>query len=212
MYSSNLDEALDVLNTHHAHFFEGQKYAAITAQPAPEDSRAWSQILISTLTGIRGLARQKGPDLEDGSDVKSANAWFSIDKVRFNGVIKAGTQSLLAGTMAYLDQMPFLFFVMWDHNPDTGRERARVWVVRPQQDVLFRAVAQTWYDQLANGTIRSNNFQLHPPVDDNSNVFTNMCGNLEYPLLLDAEWNGHEYVVSSYEPYTLYDGTCSEAY
>lgn len=104
-----LSDALDVLNTHHIHFFAGQRYASITAQPAPEDSRAWSQILISTLTGIRGMARHKGQDLADGSDVKSANAWYSIDKVRFNGVIKAGTQSHLAGSMDYLDQMPFLF-------------------------------------------------------------------------------------------------------
>lgn len=211
MPSNNLKDALEVLNTHHAHFFAGQRYASITAQPAPEDSRAWSQILISTLTGIQGLARQKGPDLEDGSDVKSANAWHAIDRVRFNGVIKAGTRSNLSGSMAYLDQMPFLFFVMWDYNPDNDRERARVWVVRPQQDTLFREVAQKWYLQLANGTIRSNNFQLHPPVNENSDVFTNLCGNLSYPLLLDAEWNGCEYVAISYSQDVLYSGECCEA-
>ena len=188
-----LNDALDVLNVHHIHFFQGQKYASITAQPTPEDSRAWSQILISTLTGISGVGRHKGQDLSDSSDVKSANAWYSIDEVRFNGVIKAGTKSHLAGSMAYLDQMPFLFFVMWDHNPDNGRERTRVWVVCPQNDALFRAIAQKWYDQFANGTIRSNNFQLHPPVNKNSNIFTNRCGNLAYPLLLEAEWNGQEY-------------------
>lgn len=204
-----LSDALDVLNTHHIHFFAGQRYASITAQPDPEDSRAWSQILISTLTGIRGMARHKGQDLADGSDVKSANAWYSIDKVRFNGVIKAGTQSHLAGSMDYLDQMPFLFFVMWDYNPRNDRERARVWVVRPQHDALFRAMARNWYNQLATGTIRSNNFQLHPPVNENSDVFTNRCGNLEYPLLLAAEWNGQEYVSVYYEPDVLNSGRCN---
>lgn len=206
-----LNDALGVLTTHHIHFFEGQRYASITDQPAPEDSRAWSQILISMLTGISGMARHKGQDLADGSDVKSANAWYSIDKVRFNGVIKAGTQSYLAGSMAYLDQMPFLFFVMWDYNPNNNRERARVWVVRPQYDALFRAMARNWYDQLADGTIRSNNFQLHPPVNENNDVFTNRCGNLAYPLLLSAEWNGQEYDPVHYDPDVLDIGRCSRA-
>ena len=204
-----LNDALDVLNTHHVHFFQGQRYASITAQPTPEDSRAWSQILISALTGINGVARHKGQDLADGSDVKSANAWYSIDKVRFNGVIKAGTQSHLAGSMAYLDQMPFLFFVMWDYNPVNDRERVRVWVVRPQHDTLFRAIAQKWYGQLADGTIRSNNFQLHPPVNENNDVFTNQCGNLVYPLLLTAEWNGREYISVYYDPDVLDSGRCN---
>ena len=206
-----LHDALDVLKTHHIHFFQGQQYASITAQPAPEDSRAWSQILISVLTGISGVGRHKGQDLSDRSDVKSANAWCSIDEVRFNGVIKAGTQSHLAGSMAYLDQMPFLFFVMWDYNPDNNSERARVWVVRPQHDALFRAMAQKWYDQLANGTIKSNNFQLHPPVNENNNIFTNRCGNLVYPLLLEAEWNGQEYNSVRYAPNVLDHGRCSRA-
>lgn len=212
MPSNNLENALDVLNTHHIHFFEGQRYASITAQPTPEDSRAWSQILISTLTGICGLARKKGPDLADGSDVKSANAWCSIDRVRFNGVTKAGTQSRLAGSMEYLDQMPFLFFVLWDHNPENHRERARVWVVRSQYDALFRNVVQNWYDQLADRRIISSNFQLHPPVNQNNDVFTNMCGDLEYPLLLDAEWDGHSYQAIYYEPNVLDSGECRIAY
>lgn len=205
-----LDNALEVLNTHHVHFFEALEFAENTEQPVPEDSRAWSQILISTLTGIPGLARQKGPDLRDGSDVKSANAWCSIDTVRFNGVIKAGTQSHLAGSMAYLDQMPSLFFVMWDHNPVNRRERVRVWVVRPQYDVLFRSMAQRWYDLLSRGIIKSTNFQLHPPVNQNNNVFTNNCGNLSYPLLLEAEWNGRGYEFVSYDFRVLEHGQCSE--
>lgn len=57
MFGEQIKTVLDVLNTHHIHFFEGQKFAAITDQPTPEDSRACSQILISVLTGIPGLAR-----------------------------------------------------------------------------------------------------------------------------------------------------------
>lgn len=208
MSTNKLKRALEILNTHHAHFFEAQEYAFSTDQPTPEDSRAWSQILISTLTGTKGLARHKGQDLIDGSDVKSANAWYSIDKVRFNGVIKAGTQSSLAGTMAYLDQMPYLFFVLWDYNPDNKMERARVWAVRPQSDSKFRKIAENWYKQLADGEIISNNFQLHPPVNENHNIFTNLCGDLEYPLLLNAEWNGKKYVDLEYNPEILESGKC----
>lgn len=208
MFRNPLNSVIDVLNTHHLHFFEGQRFAEMTDQPTPEDSRAWSQILISVLTGIPGLARQKGPDLADGSDVKSANAWFSIDKVRFNGVIKAGTQSSLSGTVAYLDQMPYLFFVLWDINPNNNTERTRIWAVRPQYDRLFREVAEEWYSQYASGQIRSNNFQLHPPVNVNNDVFTNRCGDLVYPLLFMAEWNGREYEILSYSPEVLDDGEC----
>ena len=57
----------------------------------PVDLRGWSQIIVSVLTGIKGIARKKGADLEDGSDVKAANTWEAIDTPRFNGVIKAGT-------------------------------------------------------------------------------------------------------------------------
>lgn len=203
-----LEIAIKVLNTHHFHFFEGQEFALMTDQPTPEDSRAWSQILISVLTGIPGLARQKGPDLSDGSDVKSANAWFSIDKVRFNGVIKAGTHSSLSGTMASLDQMPYLFFVLWDVNPDNSRERTRIWTVRPQCDRMFRMVAEEWYSQYANNRIKSNNFQLHPPVNMNNNVFTNRCGDLVYPLLFVAEWNGITYEILYYFPDVLDNGEC----
>lgn len=208
MLRFNLETAMEVLNTHHIHFFEGQKFASLTDQPTPEDSRAWSQILISVLTGIPGLARQKGPDLADGSDVKSANAWFSIDKVRFNGVIKAGTHSSLSGTMAYLDQLPYLFFVLWDINPFNNRERVRIWVVRPQYDRLFRAVAEKWYSLYDDGQIKSSNFQLHPPVNMNDDVFTNLCGNLIYPQLLSAEWNKREYDVISFSPEVLDYGEC----
>lgn len=208
MLRFDLKTAMEVLNTHHIHFFEGQKFASLTAQPTPEDSRAWSQILISVLTGIPGLARQKGPDLEDGSDVKSANAWFSIDKVRFNGVIKAGTQSNLAGSIVYLDQVPHLFFVLWDHSIVSQRERVRIWVVRPQYDNLFRGVANKWYTQLSKGIIMSNNFQLHPPVNSDSDIFTNQCGNLIYPLLFRADWNGRGYDVISFSPEVLNYGEC----
>ena len=208
MFINPLQTVIDVLNTHHRHFFEGQKFAEMTDQPTPEDSRAWSQILISVLTGKPGLARQKGQDLADGSDVKAANAWSSIDKVRFNGVIKAGTKSNLSGSMAYLDQMPYLFFVLWDREPLVQMERVRVWIVRSQNDKLFRDMANKWYQLHSAGIIKSDNLQLHPPVNQDNNMLTNNCGNLIYPLLFKAEWNGVTYVPSYYNPDVLINGEC----
>ena len=208
MYQQHLYDALEILKIHHIHFFEAQEYASWTKQPTPEDSRAWSQILISVLTGIPGRARRKGSDLSDGSDVKSANAWFSIDRVRFNGVTKAGTHSLLAGSIDYLDHLPYLFFVLWDTNPSNDAKRARVWVVRPRVDTLFRKVVEKWCRGASTGEIVSNNFQLHPPVNSNCDTFRNLCGNLNYPLMLCAEWNGKEYVPQYYEPNVLRNGYC----
>ena len=63
-------------------------------------------------------------------------------------------------------------------------------------------------EQLADGRIQSSNFQLHPPVNENHDVFTNRCGNLVYPLLLNAEWNGYEYDPIYYNPAILRDGEC----
>ena len=204
----NFIPVIEVLNTHHIHFFEGQQYAAMTDQPTPEDSRAWSQILISMLTDIPGLARQKGQDLADGSDVKAANAWSSIDIVRFNNVIKAGTKSNLSNSMAYLDNMPHLFFVLWDKSPSSGKERVRVWATRTQYDYLFRNVAEKWYSLRAEGTIKSDNFQLHPPVNRDDDIFSNQCGTLLYPLLFIAEWNGASYEVIAYNSEVLEHGEC----
>ncbi len=68
-----MNDIINLLNMHHNFFFSAKEYADLTKQLTPEDSRAWSQILVSLITGIKGLGRRKGSDLADGSDVKSAN-------------------------------------------------------------------------------------------------------------------------------------------
>lgn len=204
-----MKDVLDILKLHHEAFFMAKAYADKTAQPTPEDSRAWSQIIVSLLTGISGLGRKKGPDLIDGSDVKAANTWGAIDTPRFNGVIKAGTKSATSDKLESLDNMPYLFFVLWDNEPASGNERIRIWVVRTKKDRLFRQVCEQWYDLKVSGEIISNNFQLHPPRNKNENVFRNTCGNLNYPLLFNAIWNGNHYDVLSYNPDVLKNGECT---
>src|SRR5207244_12468163 len=88
-------------------------------------------------------------DVADGSDVKAANVWGAIDTPRFNGVIPAGRKSEKSKKVAHvsaLDSIPYIYFVLWDHQ---GGEvpRCRVWCVRPPVDANFRAVCD-------NGAIR----------------------------------------------------------
>jgi hypothetical protein len=208
---THIDKVLELLNLHHRTFFEAKPFADETQHPNPSDTRGWSQILVSLLYQKKGLARKKGADIEDGSDVKAASAWDAIDTPRFNGVIKAGTKSELSGNMASLDAMPKLFFVLWDNEPENNRERCRVWVVRPQHDTVFREICKKWYKQRDEGTIKSNNFQLHPPRNLNHDVFRNTCGNLNYPLLFMAERVENQYVITHFDENILENGVCNYA-
>jgi len=205
----NLKAAMALLDLHFECFHAVEPYALRTQHPAPSDTRGWSQVLVSTITGVNGLARKKGPDLCDGSDVKAANTWTAIDTPRFNGAIKAGTKAASAGSMASLDAMPYLYFVLWD---ETVRQtsRCRIWAVRTQHDQTFRSMCKQWYAKCATGEISSSNFQLHPPRGKDSNELRNTCGNLEYPLLFSAERAaGGKYQLTSYEPTVLDTGACT---
>jgi hypothetical protein len=105
--------------------------------------------------------------------------------------------------------MPYLFLVLWDMSPKTTLPRCRVWVVRPQTDEAFRGVCKAWYGNRDKGSIKSNNFQLHPPRGKDTNEIRNKCGNLEYPLLLWAEREKNGYKVISYHPKALTEGGCA---
>ena len=208
---ARLSKAMSLLNVHYASFKAVEPYAHEYGHPEPCDTRGWSQLLVSILTGLKGIQRQKGADLEDGSDVKGACTWGAIDTPRFNGCIKAGTKSSLAGRMASLDREPYIFFVLWDHEPSLNRERCRIWVVRPQKDKVFREMCARWYNQCRAGEIKSTNFQLHPPRNKDSNVIRNTCGNLEYPLFFAALKQDDGFVATHYDPAVLTSGQCVRA-
>lgn len=204
-------DVVEFLNLHHDAFYAVTPYAQETCHPVPSDSRGWSQILISMLTGIKGREREKGTDLVDGSDVKAAVTWEAIDTPRFNGVIKAGTKATYAGKLESLDDMPHLYLVLWDHAPDSKNPRCRIWCVRAQHDDVFRNMCLSWYNKRDSGEIKSDNFQLHPPRGLNSDIIRNTCGNLVYPLLFSAEHTGKTYQVLSYNPEHLKTGKCVPA-
>lgn len=203
-----VNDALQLLDLHYEAFYAAEPFATKTGHPVPMDTRGWSQILASTLTGIKGLERQKGADLDDGSDVKAANTWKAIDTPRFNGVIKAGTKAKTSNRIESLDGMPHLYFVLWD---ETVRltARCRVWAVRPRLDTRFREMCTAWYEKRETGEISSNNFQLHPPRGKDTNTFRNTCGNLIYPLLFCAERpTKGTYQLVTHEPDVLLRGAC----
>lgn len=205
-------ETLYLLGRHKESFYEMVDLARKHGHPVPMDTRGWSQILVSVLTGISGVGRKKGQDLADGSDVKAANTWEAIDTPRFNGVLKAGTNSKTDGDIASLDEVPYLFFVLWDAPKErVETHRCRVWSVRTQKDVAFRDMASLWFEKRKAGEIRSNNFQLHPPRGLDSDTFRNTCGNLAYPLLLSAEASaGEHYRLLTYDPKVMESGQCRE--
>jgi len=208
--SDNLEEVIKLLDIQYKSFVDVKDYADKYGHPHPCDTRSWSQIIVSSLTGIKGIERKKGSDFDDGSDVKGANTWGAIDTPRFNGCLKAGTKSNISGKMESLDKMPYLFFVLWDYEPSSNKERCRVWVVRPQKDRAFRSICELWYRKQSSGEIVSNNFQLHPPRCKNSDIIRNTCGNLEYPLYFLALREKEGFVVKSYNPDTMLKGECKK--
>lgn len=206
--NAQIERTLRLLDEHYNSFHSVAEIAQQTGHPVPMDTRGWSQIVVSVLTGIKGIERKKGADLADGSDVKGANTWEAIDTPRFNGVIKAGTQAEYSDSLAYLDVTPYIFLVLWDVST-AALPRCRIWVVRPQYDPEFRRMCQGWYDAREDGRIKSTNFQLHPPRGKDINVITNTFGDLSYPLLFSSVRLDVGYTMQSYDETAMSDGLCT---
>lgn len=154
------------------------KWKLITGQPSNVDSGYIAQHFISLLTAIPGEGlRGKGIDLGDGSEIKSACCVGGIDIPRwnFNFTKEEHMESFL--------KLPMIYFVLFDEKED--KLRIRVWATDPDKDEGFCKVFNKW----KTGERKSKNFQLHPPVKKDSNITTNLCGNLELPLIYEAREN-----------------------
>ena len=207
----SVKDALKWLDIHHNSFVSATPFADETKHSVPSDTAAWSQVLVSLRTGIHGLARKKGADLADGSDVKGANVWSAIDTPRFNGAIPSGRISATSRkppNVSALNNMPYIFFVMWDSYGPDEIPRCRIWCVRAQQDRVFRRVAAKWYSRRASGQIKSTNFQLHPPRNQDHNVIRNTCGNMSFPLLFCARLRKSRFQMIAHNPDVLTNGAC----
>lgn len=86
--------------------------------------------------------------------------------------------------------------------------RCRVWCVRPAVDVEFRKLVAAWYAKRESGEIKSTNFQLHPPRNEDHNIIRNSLGNLEYPLFFQAERDGDKYHLVHFDEAALLSGRC----
>lgn len=139
----------------------------LTGQPAQIDTGYIAQHLVSIVTGIKGGGfRGKGDDLEDGSEVKSANFLDSLDKrgavaPRWN--FTCNDEAQMTGLLDY----PAIYLVSMDFNPDNDM-RFRVWKLLPRRHTLFKGRYEEWmeklgYPKLADPGRPGVNFQLFPP-------------------------------------------------
>lgn len=139
----------------------------LTGQPAQIDTGYVAQHLVSLVTGIKGGGfRGKGDDLEDGSEVKSANFLDSLDArgavaPRWN--FSCNDEAQMVGLLKY----PAIYLVSMDLNPNND-PRFRIWKLLPNKHETFRARYEEWmqklgYPKLADPRRPGINFQLFPP-------------------------------------------------
>lgn len=168
-------------------------WRSLTGQPAQIDTGYIAQHLVSIVTGIKGGGfRGKGDDLEDGSEVKSANFLDSLDKQgtvapRWN--FTCNDEEQMTGLLNY----PAIYLVSMDFNPEDYM-RFRVWKLLPKRHILFRDRYEEWmeklgYPKLTDPSRPGVNFQLFPPrmrtTDDfarHGNNRKNGFKRLEIPL------------------------------
>lgn len=139
----------------------------LTKQPAQIDTGYIGQHLVSLITSLYGGGfRGKGLDLEDGSEVKSANFLDSLDA---RGAIapRWNFSSNSELELQYYLNCPYLYLVSLDLDP-AGLFRTRVWRVNPREHVKFNQRYKEWMEKLAlpklsNPSRPGVNFQLFPP-------------------------------------------------
>ncbi|MBI2632698.1 MamI family restriction endonuclease [Candidatus Pacearchaeota archaeon] len=139
----------------------------LTNQPAQIDTGYVSQHLVSIITKIPGEGmRGKGDDLQDGSEVKSANFLDSLDK---KGAV-APRWNFSSNDLTIMEnylKVPAIYLVSLDQNP-SGRFRARVWKIDPKMHKIFVQRYHEWMEKLGKPKLNDPkrpgvNFQLFPP-------------------------------------------------
>jgi hypothetical protein len=124
----------------------------------------------------------KGKDLADGSEIKTASSVAGVDVPRWNhplGDSIGDRKKKIADFLAH----PYIYYVLFDTTKADDKVRVRVWKVSPKIDSAFKAVILEW-DRTYPPP--SYNFQLHPPVQKDTDVATNEAGNLKLPLMFEA--------------------------
>jgi len=147
----------------------------LTNQPAQIDTGYVAQHLVSLVTGIKGVGmRGKGEDLEDGSEVKSANFLDSLDK---RGAVAPRwnfSSNDLKIMESYL-KVPAIYLVSLDFNPK-NKIRIRLWKLDPDKHETFSKRYKEWMEKLGKPKLKDPrrpgiNFQLFPPRNRTSDNF-----------------------------------------
>jgi len=139
----------------------------LTKQAAQIDTGYIAQHLVSLVTSKYGSSmRGKGDDLEDSSEVKSANFLDSLDK---RGAVAPrwnfSSNDIL--TMKSYLAVPAIYLVSIDLN-SKKLFRARVWLVDPRKHIVFYRRYKEWMKTLGLPKLKDPNrpgvnFQLFPP-------------------------------------------------
>lgn len=164
----------------------------LTKQAAQIDTGYVAQHLVTLVTSIPGSSmRGKGDDLEDGSEVKSANFLDSLDK---RGAVAPRwnfSSNDLQTMEAYLN-VPFIYLVSIDLNTKS-LFRIRIWKLDPRKHEIFNARYKEWMKKLGIPKLSDPkrpgvNFQLFPPRLKTDDSFARHGKGTVFPALqIDLE-------------------------
>ncbi|WP_322937598.1 MamI family restriction endonuclease [Nocardioides bizhenqiangii] len=139
----------------------------LTLQPAQIDTGYIGQMLVSLVTGlVGGGMRGKGLDMEDGSEIKSANFLDSLDR-RGAAAPRWNFQANNLPAMEALLDVPAIYLCSIDVNLN-DKVRVRVWRLRPAEHRIFAERYIRWIEdfgkpKLADPRRPNANFQVFPP-------------------------------------------------
>jgi MamI restriction endonuclease len=176
------------------------KWSQVTGQSAQIDTGYIAQHLASLVLQTPGQGfKGKGVDLSDGSEVKSASIVSGIDRPRWNHNMgtaaddeKRKVKRTKTKGFVYLNETPFLFYVLFDRVHDevgapTSQLRVRGWCVNARSDEAWRSLISRYLAARHGNTY---NLQLHPPVGYDDSIVVNELGNLDLAraLVLDVRF------------------------
>lgn len=147
----------------------------LTNQPAQIDTGYVAQHLVSLVTKIKGVGmRGKGEDLEDCSEIKSANFLDALDK---RGAVapRWNFSSNDLETMESYLKVPAIYLVSLDWNSQ-NRFRVRIWKLEPSKHELFKSRYKEWMERLGKPKLKDPkrpgvNFQLFPPRNKRDDTY-----------------------------------------
>lgn len=147
----------------------------LTHQAAQIDTGYIAQHLVSLVTSLYGSTmRGKGDDLEDGSEVKSANFLDSLDK---KGAI-APRWNFSSNDIKIMEsylKVPSIYLVSIDLT-DQEKFRVRIWKLNPLKHKQFNKRYLEWMKikglpKLKHPDRPGVNFQLFPPKSKTNDIF-----------------------------------------